>query len=154
MARFSPSSEARRGVDPTLFFPGRAQSIGAITHFQKGVSADGFAFSTSDAFGWKGDAFIALCGSLGFGAQPPEGLPGFDVTHVHFYADGNGNLAGASNEPFLRNRVQGSASTTNQNGLEHPSDVKFSADGSTMYVLDYGVAGKVGSGPLWAVKKT
>ena len=37
---------------------------GAVMHFQKGVSADGFAFSTSDAFGFKNDLFIALWGPL------------------------------------------------------------------------------------------
>ena len=62
-------------------------------------------------------------------------------------------LAGASAAPFLRNRLQGAASTTGQNGLEHPVDVKFSADGSTMYVLDFGVAGRPGSGKIWAVRK-
>ena len=152
-ARFSPSSEDRRGVEPALWFPAQHEAIGAIAQFQKGVSADGLDFSTSDAFGWKGDAFVATWGSLGFGAQQPEGLPGFNVMHVHFSTSNGGVLAGASAAPFLRNRVQGAASTTSQNGLEHPVDVKFSADGSTMYVLDFGVAGRPGSGKIWAVRK-
>ena len=84
--RFSPRTATTRGVPQLLTSPTRADAIGAVTHFQKGVSADGLAFSTSDDFGWKNDAFVAEWGALGFGVQPPQGLPGFDVVHVHFAA--------------------------------------------------------------------
>jgi glucose/arabinose dehydrogenase len=152
-ARYGPGGEDRRGVQPALWFPSQHEAIGAIAQFQKGVSADGLDFSTTDAFGWKGDAFVATWGSLGFGAQQPVGLPGFNVMHVHFTTTANGVLAGATAAPFIHNRVQGAASTTNQNGLEHPVDVKFSPDGRTMFVLDFGVGGRQGSGKIWAVRK-
>src|SRR5205807_7624238 len=45
-------------------------------------------------------------------------------------------------------------STNGQNGFEHPIDVRFSADGKTMYVLDYGAGGKPGTGKIWAVTRT
>jgi plastocyanin len=151
--RFATSTDAIRGVAPLLLSPDRSDAIGAVDHFQKGTSADGFAFSTSDDFGWKNDIFIAEWGALGFGAQPPQGLPGFNVIHVHFFTT-NGLLAGTSNAIFLGNKIQGAASTNNLNGLEHPIDVRFSLDGRTMFVLDYGAAGKTGSGKIWAVTRT
>jgi plastocyanin/glucose/arabinose dehydrogenase len=153
-ARFSPVTATNRGVPQLLTSPTRADALAAVSHFQKGVSADGFAFSTSDDFGWKNDAFVAEWGSLGFGSQPPEGLPGFDIVHVHFATLSDGVLAGTSNGVFIGNRIQGSASTNGLNGLEHPIDVRFSADGKTMFVLDYGVGGKTGSGRIWAVTRT
>jgi plastocyanin/glucose/arabinose dehydrogenase len=153
-SRFSTGTDTRRGVPSLLVSPTRSEAIGAITHFQKGVSTDGFDFSTSDDFGWKGDAFLAQWGALGFGAQPPEGLPGFNVVHVHFMTDPQGVLAGTTNNIFMSNRMTGAASTSNLDGLEHPIDVKFSVDGKTMFVLDYGVGGKAGSGKIWAVTRT
>jgi plastocyanin len=141
-------------VPLALISPSTDQALSALTHFQKGVSADGFAFSTSDTFGWKNDLFIAEWGALGFGLQPPHGLPGFDVWRVNFVTDPQGVVTGTNKAVFLTNRIQGAASTNGLNGLEHPIDVRFSADGNTMYVLDYGAAGKAGSGKIWAVTRT
>jgi plastocyanin/glucose/arabinose dehydrogenase len=152
--RFAPKDPNSAGVPMTLMSPSQQDALSAVTHFQKGVSADGFAFSTSDAFGWKGDLFIAEWGALGFGLQPPHGLPGYDVIRVHFDTDPQGVVVGTNKSIFLTNRIQGAASTNNLNGIEHPVDVKFSADGGTMYVLDYGVGGKPGTGKIWAVTRT
>jgi plastocyanin/glucose/arabinose dehydrogenase len=152
--RFAPSDPKNAGVPLTLSSPSQQDALGALTHFQKGVSADGFAFGTSDSFGWKGDLFIAEWGALGFGEQPPHGLPGFDVWRVHFNTDPQGVVVGTNKSVFLTNKIQGSASSNGLNGLEHPIDVRFSADGNTMYVLDYGAAGKTGSGKIWAVTRT
>jgi plastocyanin/glucose/arabinose dehydrogenase len=151
--RFAPADPKNAGVPLALSQPTQPDALGALTHFQKGVSADGFAFSTSDTFGWKGDVFIAEWGALGFGEQPPHGLPGFDVWRVHFDTDPQGVLVGTNKSVFLTNKIQGSASTNGLNGFEHPIDVRFSADGNTMYVLDYGAGGKVGSGKIWAITR-
>jgi plastocyanin len=112
------------------------------------------AFSTSDDFGWKNDAFVAQWGALGFGAQPPQGLPGFNVIRVHFDVTVNGVVAGSQTSVFMGNRIQGAASSNGLNGLEHPIDVRFSVDGKTMFVLDFGAPGKTGSGKIWAVTRT
>lgn len=152
--RFAPKDPTNAGVPLTLNSPTQQDALSALTHFQKGVSADGFAFSTSDAFGWNGDLFIAEWGALGFGLQPPHGLPGFDVWRVHFDTDPQGVLSGTNKSVFLTNKIQGAASTNGLNGFEHPIDVRFSADGATMYVLDYGAGGKAGSGKVWAVTRT
>jgi plastocyanin len=134
--------------------PDRADASGAIAHFQKGTSADGFAFSTSDEFGWKNDVFITEWGALGFGAQPPQGLPGFNVIRVHFDLTPTGVVAGSRTSIFMGNRIQGAASSNGLNGLEHPIDVRFSVDGKTMFVLDYGAPGKTGAARIWAVTRT
>jgi plastocyanin/glucose/arabinose dehydrogenase len=152
--RFAPKDPTSAGVPLTLSSPTQQDALSALTHFQKGVSADGFAFSTSDAFGWNGDLFIAEWGALGFGLQPPHGLPGFDVWRVHFDTDPQGVVTGTNKSIFLTNRIQGAASTNGLNGFEHPIDVRFSVDGNTMYVLDYGAGGKTGSGKVWAVTRT
>jgi plastocyanin/glucose/arabinose dehydrogenase len=152
--RFAPSDPNRAGVPLTLQTPTQQDALSALTHFQKGVSADGFAFSTSDTFGWKGDLFVAEWGALGFGLQPPHGLPGFDVMRVNFDTDPQGIVVGTNKTVFLTNKMQGAASTNGLNGLEHPVDVRFSADGSVMYVLDYGIGGKPGSGKIWAVTRS
>ena len=96
--------------------------------------------------------FIALWGPLGFGAQNAS-PPGFNVVRVHFEEGPNGILAGASKEVFAQNRQQGPASQNNVNGLEHPSDVQFSRDGRTMYIVDFGVPGSPGTGRVWAVSR-
>ena len=152
--RFVPADPKNAVVAMALSSPTQPDALSAVTHLQTGASADGFAFSTSDSFGWKGDLFIAEWGALGFGEQPQHGLPGFDVWRVHFNTDPQGVLVGTNKSIFLTNKTQGAASTSGLNGFEHPIDVRFSADGNTMYVLDYGAAGKVGSGKIWAVTRT
>ncbi len=109
-------------------------------------------FSTSDDFGWRNDVFIALWGPLGFGAQPASPA-GFNVYRVHFGQSPNGVISGAEKDIFVRNRIAGPASQSMLNGLEHPSDVKFSPDGKTMYVLDFGQPPTQG-GRMWAVTRT
>ena len=145
-------NQPKTGVDLLLESPSRGDALPAAAHFEKGVSADGLDFSRSDGFGYKNDAFVAQWGSLGFGANPAD-LPGFNVTRVQFRTGPNGVVVGATTSTFLRNKRQGSSSSTGQAGFEHPVDVKFSADGNTMYVLDFGVVGTPGTGRVWAVKK-
>ena len=103
--RFAPKDPNNAGVPLTLNSPAQQDALGALTHFQKGVSADGFAFSTSDDFGWKGDLFIAEWGALGFGLQPPHGLPGYDVVRVHFDVDPQGVVVGTNKSIFLTNKT-------------------------------------------------
>jgi glucose/arabinose dehydrogenase len=148
--RFAPQGAQR--IDPLLQSPSREDALSAITHFEKGVSTDGLDFSRSDGFGFKNDAFIALWGSLGFGVNPPD-PPGFNVTRVSFETGPGGVVTGATTSVFASNKRQGAAAATGQNGFEHPVDVKFSPDGNTMYVLDFGVVAGQGTGRVWAIKK-
>ena len=148
--RFKPAD----GPAPPMVLqsPGQGEAISAITHFPKGVSADGMAFSTSDEFGWRNDAFVAIWGPLGFGVQPTN-PPGFDVYRVHFTEGPGGIVSGAQKDIFVRNSLPGPASQSQSNGLEHPSDVKFSPDGKTMYIIDFGQPPTQG-GRVWAVTRT
>jgi glucose/arabinose dehydrogenase len=152
--RFQPGAGERGGVAPLLWVPTRAEALGAAAHFEKGISADGLDFSRSDAFGYKHNAFVAMWGSLGFGQQPLFELVGYNVYRVNFQWGPNGTWAGTTTEIFARNRIQGPASQVGLNGFEHPVDVKFSPDGSTMYILDFGVPGRDGSGRIFAVRKS
>jgi glucose/arabinose dehydrogenase/plastocyanin len=148
--RFKPTD----GPAPTILLqsPAEGEAIGALMHFPKGVSADGLAFSTSDDFGWRNDVFIALWGPLGFGTQPASPA-GFNVVRVHFTDSPAGVVTGAQKDVFVRNKVAGPASQNGLNGLEHPVDVKFSPDGKTMYITDFGQPPSKG-GRVWAVTRT
>ncbi len=147
--RFTP--DGMPAPQPTLRQPSEGNVMSAVTHFPKGVSADGMGFSTSDDFGFKNDVFVALWGPLGFGEQPAA-PPGFNVYRVHFAVGPNGTI-GAEKAIFMRNKFAGPASQNQLNGLEHPADVKFSPDGKTMYVIDFGQPPNAG-GRVWAVTRT
>jgi len=147
--RFKPAD----GAQPGFIFsaPSEGNNLSAVTHFPKGVSADGMAFSAADDFGFRNDLFVALWGPLGFGAQPAA-LAGFNVYRVHFVVGPNGTI-GVEKAIFIRNKLAGGASQNGLNGLEHPADVKFSTDGKTMYIIDFGVPPEKG-GRVWAVTRT
>lgn len=74
--RFDPKEDPA-GVAP-LMAKLPSDVIHPLAMFQKGVSADGMAFSTNGAFAYQGDIFIALWGSLSYGTVQKE-LPGFNV---------------------------------------------------------------------------
>jgi plastocyanin/glucose/arabinose dehydrogenase len=146
--RFKPADGAQPGL--LLSAPTEGNATSAVTHFPKGVSADGMGFSTSDDFGFRNDVFVALWGPLGFGAQPAA-PPGFNVYRVHFVSGASGAVA-TQKAIFLRNKLAGPASQNKLNGVEHPADVKFSPDGKTMYVIDFGQPPDQG-GRVWAVTR-
>src|SRR4029453_19623774 len=75
----------------------------------------------------------------------------FNVYRVHF-TDVGGVVTGAQHDIFVRNSVAGPASQAGLTGLEHPSDVKFSPDGKTMYVLDFGQPPNQGA-KTWAITR-
>jgi plastocyanin/glucose/arabinose dehydrogenase len=153
-ARFALGDESPAGVERALQSPSRDEALSAVTHFEKGAAAAGLAFSSSDAFGFRNDAFVAIWGTFGQGRQALE-PPGSTVYRVHFQEGSSGVLAALSTSVFARNRQPGKASQTGQNGLEHPVDVEFAPDGSTMYVLDFGTfgEGQPGSSRIWAIQR-
>ena len=91
-------------------------------------------FCRSDAFGHRGDLFLAQFGTYApLNTSREEALNrGFQVARVDVKA---GTVA-----PFLRNVKPGPASYhPGAGGLERPVDCKFSPDGKSLYVLDFGV---------------
>lgn len=140
-----PGTASEQGVPPLL--QKHPAVIQPIAQFSVGASADGFDFSRSGAFGFKGDLFIAEWGAIGFGTQ--DLIPsGYKVARVHFLPNG-----GTIITDFAINKTPGPASAHGLAGLEHPIDVKFSPDGSAMYILDFGSFGAPGTGVLWKVTK-
>jgi len=96
------------------------------------ASAGSFDFSRSDAFGHVGQAFVAE-----FGDQAPfdgrvAGAVGFKVVRVD---PGTGVI-----EDFAVNRGarNGPASRLGGGGLERPVAARFSPDGQSLYVVDFG----------------
>lgn len=91
-------------------------------------------FSRSEAFGHKGELFVAEWGSLApLNSPKSEDLEhGFRVIRV--------DVEKGTAEPFMHNRKMGPASTYGTGGIERPVSCKFSPDGKSLYVLDFGVA--------------
>jgi glucose/arabinose dehydrogenase len=119
-------------------------------------SSDGLDFSRSDKFGHAGEAFVAQ-----FGDQAPVtgkvvGPSGFKVVRVDV---SNGII-----EEFAVNRGKsnGPASFLKNGGLERPLSVRFSPDGATLYVVDFGVMTMDAKGPtplkgtgvIWRITRT
>jgi len=91
-------------------------------------------FSRSDAFGHRGDLFLAQFGTYApLNTTREEALNrGFQVARV--------NVKTGAIETFVRNTKPGPASYhPGDGGIERPVDCKFSPDGKSLYVLDFGV---------------
>ena len=95
-------------------------------------SATGFDFSRSDAFGFKGQAFVALFGDMAANVGKVMNPVGFKVVRVdpttgvmYDFAANKGHRI----EP---------ASKAKSGGLERPIDVEFDPSGNALYVADYG----------------
>jgi glucose/arabinose dehydrogenase len=126
-----------------------------IATFGVHSSSNGLDFSTSNNFGHKGEAFVAQFGDMAPGVGNIYGPVGFKVVKV--------NVVTGDISDFAVNRgsVNGPASTLKHGGLERPVALKFSADGNTLYVVDFGVlempekgpAPKQHTGVLWKITK-
>jgi glucose/arabinose dehydrogenase len=104
------------------------------------ASADGIDFSTSDAFGYQGHAFVAEFGDMAPGAGKVLEPVGFKIARV--------DLARGVSEDFAINRKgPGPASRLKAKGLERPVSLRFSPDGKSLYVVDFGVLAEDGKGP-------
>ncbi len=103
-------------------------------------SADGIDFSTSEEFGFKGQAFVAEFGDMAPGAGKVLEPVGFKIARV--------DLARGVAEDFAVNRKGlGPASRLNSNGLERPVSLRFSPDGKSLYVVDFGILAADDKGP-------
>lgn len=118
-------------------------------------SSDGIAFSTTNAFGHPGKAFIAQFGDM----TPMTGATTSNVGFKVVMADVNTGKV----EDFVTNKgkMNGAASMIKANGLERPLGVTFSPDGKSLYVVDFGimkieermVVPKEKSGVVWKITK-
>ncbi len=115
-------------------------------------SSNGIAFSTSEAFGFVGQAFVAQLGDMAPDVGKTLSPVGYRVVRVD---PETGVIV-----PFALNRAKlGPASLVGGGGLERPIDVVFSPDGATLYVVDFGVMTmgedgprpQPGTGVVWAI---
>jgi len=119
------------------------------------ASADGFDFSTNDAFGYKGEAFIAEFGDMAPNVGKVLAPVGCKVVRV--------NVNDGVIEDFAVNKGKknGPATWLKKGGLERPVDAKFDPSGSALYVVDFGIMKMPGKGSepqtntgvLWKITK-
>lgn len=123
-------------------YPGTPPKPTAI--FPVHSSSNGFDFSRSDEFGFKGQAFVAQLGDEAPVTAKVLGPIGFKVVRVD---PGSGFV-----EEFAINKGKsnGPASYLKTGGLERPVAARFTPDGKTLYVVDFGVMlhDKKGAKPL------
>lgn len=104
-------------------------------------SSNGFDFSTSEEFGYVGQAFIAQWGDMAPAVNKVLHPVGYKVIRV--------DVASGEVTDFAVNRgpKNGPASLIGGGGLERPIAARFSPDGRALYVVDFGVLTMDGSTP-------
>ncbi len=123
----SPTNEA-----PTFLWQSHPELSLPFVTIDSHSATNGFAFSPSDAFGFKGDAFIATFGSFtpittGINVE----LSGYSVIRV--------DMKNKKVEKFATNEISGPSYINRLGGFNRPSDIVFGPDDS-MYVVDWGGA--------------
>jgi glucose/arabinose dehydrogenase len=118
-------------------------------------SSNGLDFSTNPEFGFAGQAFVAQFGDQAPATGKVLAPVGFRVVRVE---RNTGRI-----HPYAMNKgaTNGPASWLKRGGLERPVAVKFSADGSALYIVDFGVMTMGDNGPvprketgvLWRITK-
>lgn len=106
------------------------------------ASSNGFDFSSSSAFGYEGDAFVAMFGDMAPGVGKVLAPVGFDVVRVDVNAGTVHGFAASEGAKV------GPASRVGGGGFERPVAVRFSPDGSALYVVDFGVMTTSEDGPV------
>ena len=115
--------------------PGPAEE--PFFNFIPHTSSSGIAFSTSDAFGFRGDAFVAQFGSLD---PATSGGPAVNTGKKVVRID----MASRQERDFLTSNNWGPDAT----GPRRPTNVAFSQDGARMYIADFGLFATSTSGPV------
>lgn len=118
-------------------------------------SANGLAVSSNSQFGYVGQAFVAQFGDQAPATGKVLAPSGFKVVRV--------DLSNGVIEEFASNRGKenGPASYLKSGGLERPIAVRFSRDGTQLYVVDFGVLtmsgdqahAAQGTGVLWRIQR-
>ncbi|GAB3199165.1 glucose/arabinose dehydrogenase [Pontibacter aydingkolensis] len=119
-------------------------------------SSNGLDFSRSNSFGYQGEAFIAQFGDMAPGVGKVLSPVGYKVVRV--------NVENGVVTDFAANKGKKTApaSKLNTGGLERPVSVKFSPDGQSLYIVDFGImeTGKNGpepklkTGVIWKITKS
>ena len=118
-------------------------------------SSNGLDFSRSSSFGYQGEAFIAQFGDMAPDVGKVLAPVGYKVVRV--------NVETGVVTDFVANKGKKTApaSKLKSGGLERPVSVKFSPDGQSLYIVDFGVMEMTKEGPnpkhktgvIWKVSK-
>ncbi len=144
-----------QGREPVLAEFPELEPPKPVVSFPPHAAANGIAISPGGAFGFEGQAFVALFGDLAPITTPRLMTPvGFKVVRV--------DLERRELVDFAVNRIQGPASKLPHDGFERPSHCTFGPDGS-LYVTDFGeidiapekagIRIRAGSGALWRIRR-
>jgi glucose/arabinose dehydrogenase len=117
-------------------------------------SSNCFDFSRSEAFGFKGEAFIAQFGDMSPHVGKVLHPVGFKVVRVN-------TETGVINNFALNRKENAPGSKIKNGGIERPNAARFSPDGKELYIVDFGImlTSKKGTQPLektgviWKVTK-
>lgn len=120
---------------------------GPVSVFKPHSVPTKFDFSTSDQFGFTGQAFIALFGHLYHEGKTLPEQAGFKVVRVN---PETGNVS-----DFMTVMYPGAENK----GPVHPIQAKFSPNSTELYVVDFGERGDTGkpptsnSGAIWRITR-
>ncbi|HET8644850.1 MAG TPA: glucose dehydrogenase, partial [Vicinamibacteria bacterium] len=140
---------------PPLLSPPPGKPPRPAARFGVHSSTNGIDFSRSADFGHAGEAFVAQFGDMAPSAGKLLRPVGFKVLRVDVQR-------GVTHEFAVnRGKTSGPASRIGGGGLERPVAVRFSPDGRSLYVVDFGVltVGERGpqprekTGVLWRVTR-
>jgi glucose/arabinose dehydrogenase len=144
------------GREPVLAEHPDPQPPKPFVSFESHAATNGVDFCRDAAFGFPGDAFVALFGGLAPVTTARLAAPvGFKVVHV--------DMRARQIVDFAVNRITGLASKLPQAGFERRSHCQFGPDGA-LYVVDWGeihiasersrVRMPLGTGTLWHIRRT
>jgi glucose/arabinose dehydrogenase len=118
-------------------------------------SSNGFDFSISNSFGFRGEAFVAQFGDMAPGAGKVLAPVGFKIVRV--------NVKDGVVRDFAVNKGNrnGPASWLKNGGLERPVSIRFSRSGRELYIVDFGILQttkeelhpKSQTGVIWKISK-
>ena len=144
----------RSPVKPLLqVYPNTPPKPSAI--FGVHSSSNGLDFSTNNAFGYTGQAFVAQFGDMAPSAGKVLKPVGFKIVRV--------NVDDGVIRDFAVNKGKrnGPASWLGTGGLERPVSVKFDPGGKALYIVDFGIMKmtekgpqpQTGTGVIWKITK-
>src|SRR5205085_10144653 len=124
------------------------------------AGAHGMDFSRSEQFGFASQAFVAEFGDMAPAIGKVLAPVGFKIVRVDIRSGAVRDFA--VNVGGSTDGQSGPASRLGSGGLERPIALRFSRDGSVLYILDFGIANVTrdgvepasGTGVLWRVTRT
>ena len=117
-------------------------------------SANGIDFAPA-AFGFEGEAFVALFGDMAPGVGKVLSPVGFKIVRV------NVNTGVIRDFVVNKGKRNGPGTWIGKNGLERPLAIKFDPSGNALYVVDFGIMKTTKEGPqpqlktgvIWKITK-